>query len=155
MDRFTGACEALIPVQIASLVDWIEAIDFKDMPQRHHLGDGKAVIVDPLWQDFYKRTDKVVDRLMFLFPLCTAEARMLVVVMPGASIKPHTDPQAVSWRARVHVPLVSNGKSKFIVGGEAFQLKPGTAYCVNPEIEHSVVNDGDTRRIHFIFDVVE
>lgn len=155
MERFKSACEALIPVQIAPLVDWIEAIDFKDMPQRHNLGDGKAVIVDPEWERFYERTDAVVKRILALFPQCKSKARMLVVVMPGHSIKPHADPQSPDWRARVHVPLVSNDKSKFIVGGEAYQLKPGTAYCVNPEIQHSVVNDGDTRRIHFIFDVVE
>lgn len=155
MIRATASCEALAPVEIKSLVDWIEAVAFKDMPQRHNLGEGKAVIVDPLWMDFYKRTDGIVDQLMWHFPLCTDEARMLVVVMPGASIKPHKDPQAEHWRARVHVPLVSNGESGFIIENEVHNMKPGTAYCVNPELQHSVINNGITRRIHFIFDVVE
>ena len=73
--------------------------------------------------------------------------------MPGHAIEPHKDQQADYWRARVHVPLMTNERSAFVVECKPHAMAVGSAYLVNTLAEHAVTNDGDTPRIHFIFDV--
>lgn len=156
LDRFRGTVEPICPVDIAAMATWIAAIDFADWPQQPRREDGRmrpAMACDPEWYGFRAIADPVVDMLMTNFPGCAADTRMLSVVMPGHLIAPHIDQQSESWRCRIHVPLVTNQRSRFIVCGVAHLLKPGTAYRVNTEVEHSVENDGDTGRIHFMFDV--
>jgi hypothetical protein len=105
------------------------------------------------WHGFGAVTDPMVAALMRYFPGCVADTRMLSVVMPGHAIEPHCDAQPTQWLCRVHVPLTSNPQSAFVVGGQAHHLAVGWAYRVNTEAEHSVRNDGDAPRIHFMFDV--
>lgn len=150
------ACEDLGPVNASDLVDWIAAIPFEDWPQQHRLDDGQirpAMVTDLAWHGFGDHVDAIVASLMQGFPGCAAYQRMLSVVMPGHAIAPHRDLQAKTWRCRVHVPLISNDRSKFIVEGWAYELRPGFAYKVNTEAVHGVTNDGETPRIHFMFDV--
>lgn len=154
--RFTGACDLITSVDVADLVSWIGAIDFTDWPQQGRLADGlirPSMVTDPEWFGFGKKAEPVVAQVMTHFPDGSAYLRMLSVVMPGHSIEPHRDSQAPYWQCRVHVPLATNEHSAFIVAGERFALEVGKAYRVNTEAEHSVENDGDTPRIHFMFDV--
>lgn len=154
--RFAGGCEQLAAVDVASLVAWITVIPFEDWPQQHRFADGKirpAMVTDLAWHGFAIETDGIVAALMEHFPGCIAWQRMLSVVMPGHEIAPHRDGQSRSWLCRVHVPLTSNDKSAFIVNGKPHVLTPGFAYRVNTEAEHAVTNDGDTPRIHLMFDV--
>lgn len=156
IERFTGTCEAFASINISKLAAWIVAISFEDWPQQHRLADGKlrpAMVSDPEWNGFGQETAGIVAELLALFPGHRAYQRMLSVVMGGHSIEPHVDHQAPEWRCRVHVPLLANSRSAFIVGGRAYALAPGTAYRVNTEAEHAVTNDGDSPRIHFMFDV--
>lgn len=111
------------------------------------------MVTDLRWHDFGKYAAAIENALMSNFANCRAYQSMLSVVMPGHSIPPHKDMQGKSWVCRVHVPLLSNEQSKFIVSGVDFHLVPGNAYRVNTEEEHSVENNGDTPRIHFMFDV--
>lgn len=87
------------------------------------------------------------------FPGCVADTQQLSVVMPGHAIEPHTDSQPPQWLCRVHVPLISNPQSRFIVGGVAHAMRVGSAYRVNTEAMHAVENGGATPRIHYFFDV--
>lgn len=155
--RFAGTCEPLGQADVADLVSWITNIDFAEWPQQHKLPDGQlrpSMISDLEWHKFGLTTDKLVaDLIRTYFTGSEPYQRMLSVVMPGHSIEPHKDCQASYWRCRVHVPLTSNDKSSFIVGGVAHQLVPGNVYQVNTEAEHSVVNNGSAPRIHFMFDV--
>jgi hypothetical protein len=155
--RWGGTCEPLASVDVASLVDWITTIDFMEWPQqRQRYGQGlrPAMVSDLAWHGFGKRTDALVAGLMAGFPGQGAFQRMLSVVMPGHEIKPHVDLQGSQWHCRVHVPLTTNSRSLFIVGGTEHGLEVGMAYKVNTEVVHSVTNDGPTPRIHFMFDVV-
>lgn len=154
-ERFGGACHEFAKVDVAKLVLWISNIDLADWPQQNKPGESirPAMACDPEWFGFKAITDPIVNQLMQQFPNCIADTRMLSVVLPGDNIPPHVDPQAKNWRCRVHVPLLTNPYSKFIVGGYSRNLRPGYAYMVNTEVEHSVLNDGDTPRIHFMFDV--
>jgi hypothetical protein len=155
-ERFTGTCELLGPVNSDALKDWIGAIPFEEWPQQHRLADGlvrPAMLTDLKWRGFGIVAGPVVSEIMRAFPACDAYQKMLSVVMPGHAIEPHRDEQSPRWLCRVHVPLTSNDRSQFIVGGVAHVLIPGMAYRVNTLAEHAVVNDGDTPRIHFMFDV--
>lgn len=155
--RFTGSVEVIAPVAaIIQPAAWIRDIPFEYWPQQHRLADGKirpAMVTEPGWHGFEFETNYIVEDVMELFPGCIAFQRMLSAVMPGHSIAPHRDEQGKQWLCRVHVPLTSNDKSLFIVNGEPQHLKIGFAYRVNTEAEHAVTNDGDTPRIHFMFDV--
>lgn len=156
IERFAGTCEPFTPVDAAGLVSWIGGIPFEDWPQQHRLDDGQirpAMATDLSWHGFGEIAAPVVASVMALLPSCEAHQQMVSVVMPGHDIPPHRDSQAPTWRCRVHVPLTSNDRSLFLVGGVAHSLKVGMAYRVNTEAEHAVVNDGNTPRIHFMFDV--
>ena len=73
----------------------------------------------------------------------------------GANIKAHTDGHMSFHNAhRIHVPISTNKKVWFTIGGLPHQLKVGQAYEINNQKQHSVVNKGDEDRITFIFDYV-
>lgn len=150
-------CRLLGPVGADALAKWITAIPFEEWPQQHRLPGGQirpSMQTDITWHGFGEIAEPVVNAIMQEhFPGGIAYQRMLSVVMPGHSIPPHCDEQAKSWICRVHVPLMSNAKSRFIVGGQDHVLAPGFAYRVNTRAEHAVTNDGETPRIHFMFDV--
>jgi aspartyl/asparaginyl beta-hydroxylase (cupin superfamily) len=55
---------------------------------------------------------------------------------------------------RIHVPIVTNPRVRFMIDGRPYQLQVGEAYEVNNQKMHSVMNKGDTDRINFIFDYV-
>lgn len=156
VERYCGTCEELARIDAGPLVAWISKIPFEDWPQQPRLPDGKlrpAMACDPDWHGFKTQADPVVNLLMLLFPGCAADTRMLSAVMPGHDIAPHTDEQSANWRVRVHVPLLTNDQSCFMVGGVNHHLSPGKAYLVNTEASHAVMNEGQTPRVHFMFDV--
>lgn len=154
--RYNGTCEELARIDANPLIEWILAIPYEEWPQQPKLPDGKlrpAMTCDPNWHNFKAKAGPLVNTLMTLFPDCLADTRMLSAVMPGHNIAPHKDEQSANWRVRVHVPLLTNPQSQFIVGGVSHHLEPGKAYLVNTEAEHAVDNGGPTPRVHFMFDV--
>ena len=153
MERFTGSVEPIAPVEVRGLIAWISAIDLRLWPQQTLAELKPAMVTDPNWFGFGVQAKLVINQVWKLFPSCSPHEPMLSCVMPGHSIPPHVDHQAPYWLCRVHVPLTSNDKSKFIVDGEHYHLEVGQAYRVNTEAEHSVENDGLAPRIHFMFDV--
>lgn len=155
-ERFTGTCEWLADVAAQPVIDWITAIDFADWPQQHRIDHQlrPAMVSDFAWHEFGAASHGLIAHLAGQFGWGQTRQRMLSVVMPGHSIPPHTDEQGPEWKYRVHVPLTTNDQSQFIVGGVAHHMKIGSAYRVNTLAEHSVTNDGQTPRIHFMFDVV-
>lgn len=76
---------------------------------------------------------------------------LLSRVVPGQVIERHTDK---AYTKRVHVPLQTNPKAYFITD-EPLHMQLGKVYVVDPSKPHSVVNEGDTDRIHLMFDVKE
>ena len=80
--------------------------------------------------------------------------RAMVVRLPvRARIAPHRDKHD-SFRQshRIHVPLTTNPRVRFHVHGVPHRLAAGRAYEINNQEPHSVMNNGATARIHFIFD---
>jgi hypothetical protein len=80
--------------------------------------------------------------------------RVMLARMPaGGQIHPHRDANpAAKWPHKIHVPLVTNEKVVFFVDGIERHLVEGEAVEVNNLGVHAVRNDGDSDRIHLIFE---
>lgn len=78
---------------------------------------------------------------------------MLARMAPGGVIQPHVDSNpAAKWPHKVHVPLVTNPAVGFLVGDTVYHFPEGEAVEVNNLTRHAVRNDGQTDRIHLIFE---
>ena len=80
--------------------------------------------------------------------------RMLLVKLPaGGQIPNHTDGgYALLNCHRVHIPIITNDKLAFVVGGEEKSMQVGELWEINNELVHTVANHGDEDRIHLIID---
>ena len=80
---------------------------------------------------------------------------MLAKLIAGRVIKTHVDHHP-SFHAghRIHVPITTNRRVRFMIDGQPHQLKIGEAYEINNQKSHSVMNKGEEDRITFIFDYV-
>jgi hypothetical protein len=83
--------------------------------------------------------------------------RIMLARLPGGTfIPPHVDgdPRA-SVPHKIHVPVATNPQVHFFVGEQRFYFEAGSAYEVNNAARHSVVNGGDSPRIHLIFEYLD
>lgn len=157
MKRFTGTVEPLGAVDIAPLVAWVSAIPWDAWPQQHPLADGRvrpAMVNDPTWHGFHAVTTTMVKTVQAWVPRWTApRQRLLSVVMPGHDIPPHVDKHSPRWWGRIHVPILSDPASRFLVEDTAYHLAPGTAYVTNTLRTHAVDNRaGEAPRVHLVVD---
>lgn len=80
---------------------------------------------------------------------------MAAKLLAGGRILPHRDSHpSFGVGHRIHVPIVTNPRVRFMIDGRPFQLEVGQAYEINNQKVHSVMNKGDADRINFIFDYV-
>lgn len=78
---------------------------------------------------------------------------MFARMAPGGVIHPHVDANpAALWPHKIHVPLTSNPAVVCFFGGEEHHFAEGQAVEVNNLGPHWVRNNGDTDRIHLIFE---
>jgi aspartyl/asparaginyl beta-hydroxylase (cupin superfamily) len=78
---------------------------------------------------------------------------MLARMPPGGVIHPHIDANpAAKWPHKIHVPLSTNPGVVSFFGGEEHNFPVGEAVEVNNLGPHWVRNDGDTDRVHLIFE---
>ena len=80
---------------------------------------------------------------------------MAAKLLAGGIIKPHVDHHP-SFHAghRIHVPITSNSRVRFMIDGQPYQFEVGKAYELNNQKTHSVMNKGKEDRITFIFDYI-
>ncbi|MEM7740805.1 MAG: aspartyl/asparaginyl beta-hydroxylase domain-containing protein [Pseudomonadota bacterium] len=80
---------------------------------------------------------------------------MAAKLKAGSTITTHTD-QHTSFHQghRIHVPITTNNKVRFMIDGRPYKMHPGSAYEINNQKRHGVINRGDEDRITFIFDYV-
>ena len=80
---------------------------------------------------------------------------MAAKLKAGGKITPHRDKHP-SFHAghRIHVPITTNPRVRFMIDGRPYQFKVGEAYEINNQKQHSVANKGTDDRITFIFDYV-
>ncbi|HET6566148.1 MAG TPA: aspartyl/asparaginyl beta-hydroxylase domain-containing protein [Xanthomonadales bacterium] len=80
---------------------------------------------------------------------------MAAKLLSGGRITPHTDTHPSFHRGhRIHVPITTNPRVRFMIDGRPHQLQVGQAYEINNQKNHSVMNKGAEDRITFIFDYV-
>lgn len=70
---------------------------------------------------------------------------LVTIHPPGTKLITHQD---ASDKLRIHIPIITNNNSNWIIDGEEFHMEPGWAYLVNTTLPHSVENKGSTLRIH-------
>ena len=59
---------------------------------------------------------------------------------------------AYDYCHRVHIPIITNNSVVFTIGGEDRHLKQGELIEIDNVERHSVVNNGDTDRVHILID---
>lgn len=80
---------------------------------------------------------------------------MAAKLLAGAVIRPHRDSHPSFHHAhRIHVPITTNARVRFMIDGRPFRLQVGRAYEIDNQKMHSVMNKGREDRITFIFDYV-
>jgi len=73
----------------------------------------------------------------------------------GAIIKPHRDAHPSFHHShRIHVPVTTHPRVRFMIDGRPFHLAAGQAYEINNQKMHSVANRSGEDRVTFIFDYV-
>ncbi|MEM1403675.1 MAG: aspartyl/asparaginyl beta-hydroxylase domain-containing protein [Pseudomonadota bacterium] len=80
---------------------------------------------------------------------------MAAKLKAGTTITPHTDNhESFRHSHRIHVPISTNNRVRFMIDGRPHRLEVGKAYEINNQLRHGVMNGGDEDRITFIFDYI-
>lgn len=77
---------------------------------------------------------------------------MLARLPAGGEVSRHSDGNASHYVHKIHVPLITNPETIFHIGSKARHLPVGEIIEVNNKRVHSVRNDGEQDRVHFIFE---
>lgn len=78
---------------------------------------------------------------------------LLVKLKASSNITPHVDTgYSLTNCKRTHIPIITNSKVTFIVGGETKYLKEGEIWEIDNTKEHSVNNNSNIDRIHLLID---
>jgi hypothetical protein len=165
MPRFDGFVKEIgRGVDVKPMRDWILPIPLSDWPEAPrptldpYIIGFPAIVNMPEWHDFAKHAGRLLAqvRLMNLPELQDKKAYdfKISTLVPGQFLGTHAHgigPDMHKWCFRVHIPIMTN-PSAFFIADKAYQMEEGSVYMVNVERPHAVVNHGDDRRIHFMFE---
>lgn len=70
---------------------------------------------------------------------------LVTVHTPGTKFITHQD---APDKLRIHIPIYTNTDSDWVIDGVEYHMPVGHAYLVNTTLPHSLVNKGNTNRIH-------
>jgi hypothetical protein len=70
---------------------------------------------------------------------------LVTIHTPGTKLITHQD---AADKLRIHIPIITNPESNWIIDGEEIHMEPGWAYLVNTTLPHSVENAGQSNRVH-------
>ena len=125
-------------------VFWIPSVDGEEQRERY-VDEGKYTLFNPVFEETYFKT--VYERLLTKYNL--GRVRILKLE-PRTCLSYHRDPEP-----RIHIPLTSNPGALMIVDQFAVNLRAdGGVYYTNTLKYHSVLNGGETERIHLIATVL-
>ncbi len=80
---------------------------------------------------------------------------MAAKLLAGGKIKPHRDSHPSFHHGhRIHVPITTNDRVRFMIDGRPYKFQVGQAYEINNQLQHSVMNKGEEDRVTLIFDYV-
>ena len=112
----------------------------------------------PLWTEWKPRLYPIMESVTRYYGYSKVfyPRVMFAKLLAHSSIEAHTDGGISRSRPhKIHVPITTNPGCFFVHPPEAkYHLEVGRAYEVNNCRQHGAVNDGDTDRIHFIFECV-
>ncbi len=117
--------------------------------------DWRSSYDGPLWAEFAPLIDPVMQEATrpYGYQRGAYPRVMLARMPPGGVILPHRDEnKAAFWPHKIHVPIQTNPKVMFGTEGGVRHIAEGEAVEVNNLGVHAVRNDGDTDRIHLIFE---
>jgi hypothetical protein len=130
-----------IVLLFAEVERWPE-IDVTKQPGWDRLADVAVPVMHSIIRNWYP-------------PGGTIIRAMAAKLLAGGRILPHRDSHpSFAIGHRIHVPIVTNPRVRFMIDGRPFNLEVGQAYEINNQKTHSVMNKGATDRINFIFDYV-
>jgi hypothetical protein len=79
---------------------------------------------------------------------------MAAKLLAGKKIIKHWDKHpSFHCGHRIHVPITTNPRVRFMIDGQPYRFKIGEAYEINNQLHHSVMNKGNEDRITFIFEL--
>ena len=75
---------------------------------------------------------------------------------PDSVIHEHLDYDLAAelGMARLHVPIVTNSRVDFRLNGARIDMTAGSVWYLRLTDPHSVVNAGNTARVHLVIDVI-
>lgn len=120
--------------------------------------DPMAFYSTPFWAVWQSLLRPILDQVASHYGLAEAEFPkvMFARLAANAVIDRHVDGAGSNLLThKIHVPLVTSERVWFEVGDARFQLHCGQAYELNNLKPHGVRNDGETDRIHLIFELFD
>ena len=165
------------PVQADALIDGIlsqpeEAWSEQQYRQQeydvHHQTESIVLVFCDGWPDISVRkevgwerlADTAVPVMQDIINRCyppggTIIRAMAAKLLAGGRITPHYDSHPSFFHGhRIHVPITTNERVRFMIDGRPYRFEVGKAYEINNQKTHSVMNKGVEDRITFIFDYV-
>jgi len=82
------------------------------------------------------------------------ETVRLLALAPGSVIKEHRD-RGLGYEHgcfRLHIPIITDDQVSFIVDKTRLPMDAGQCWYANFDLPHSVLHEGNTRRIHLVID---
>ena len=130
-----------IVVLFVDLDRWPDIV-VKQEPGWPRLADTALPLMNHIVENFYP-------------PGGTVIRAMAAKLLAGNVITPHVDKHpSFHVGHRIHIPITTNPRVRFMIDGRPYQFKVGEAYEINNQLSHSVMNKSDEDRIKFIFDYV-
>jgi hypothetical protein len=111
----------------------------------------ESVFMDTPLMDTCPSIKKITENLR-----CPIMAVRLLNLKSGAKIKPHKDNELAfeKGEARIHIPVFTNSGVEFYVEDNLVKMNEGECWYINANLKHSVVNNGESDRIHLVIDCV-
>jgi hypothetical protein len=104
---------------------------------------------------FKDKLERIIEILHQIYPDCIPVKILLAKLLKNRMITPHIDePPIVQKCHRVHIVMLTNENVLFKVDNKLYRMKAGEIYEINNVRTHSVVNKGDTDRVHLIIDML-
>jgi Aspartyl/Asparaginyl beta-hydroxylase len=93
-------------------------------------------------------------KLLEVFP--TAFRMYLTVNSPGVVVLPHVDDKHMPRKIyRIVIPIQTNDKATWTTDEGIMHFDAGTVNLIDPSLRHGTQNDGDTDRVHLMFEIFE
>lgn len=120
--------------------------------------DHQAYYSNPIWNIWESTLLPIIRSAVepYNFQKPTYPKVMLARLKAGNSIDMHIDGRGSNLHThKIHIPIQTNPQSIFLIGDDSKHLKKGVAYEVNNVVPHGAINNGNTDRIHLIFEVFD